>query len=94
MDRPKGAGPVAAGVRITGVDLKSSAMRTLFTETIRKASSYRSAVIFSQSLSVSMRGDSAAAMRRDGKAVNSEILAAAPAAALPLMKSRRVYFMV
>ena len=32
VDKPKGAGPVAAGVRITGVDLKISATRTLLSD--------------------------------------------------------------
>src|ERR1700676_1743960 len=46
VDKPKGAGPVAAGVRITGVDLKISAIRTLLSETYSVASSYRSVEIF------------------------------------------------
>src|ERR1700693_233670 len=43
LDKPKGAGPVAAGVRITGVDLKISAIRTRLSARYRLASSYRSA---------------------------------------------------
>ena len=39
VDKPKGAGPVAAGVRITGVDLKSSAIRALPSEIVCLASS-------------------------------------------------------
>src|SRR6202022_1671970 len=46
VDKPKGAGPVAAGVRITGVDLKISAIRTLLSETNFVASSYWAVEIF------------------------------------------------
>src|SRR6202049_2955426 len=46
VDKPKGAGPVAAGVRITGVDLKISAILTLLSETNFLASSYCWAGIF------------------------------------------------
>src|SRR6201993_485207 len=47
VDKPRGAGPTAAGVRITGVDLKISAKRILLSATRRLASSYRSVGILS-----------------------------------------------
>src|ERR1700674_2260897 len=46
LDKPKGAGPVAAGVRITGGDLKIFAIRTRLSARYRLGSSYRSAGIF------------------------------------------------
>src|ERR1700692_701282 len=47
VDKPRGAGPTAAGVRITGEDLKSPANRTLRSGRSRLASLYRSAGILS-----------------------------------------------
>src|SRR6185503_19215680 len=56
VDKPKGAGPVAAGVRITGVDLKIAASVTLDPEMYRFASVYRSSVIFRPSRTRSSNG--------------------------------------
>src|SRR4029077_13480680 len=53
--RPNGAGPTAAGVRITGVTLKSSETWALHASTYRMVSSYRSTEILSPSRTRSAR---------------------------------------
>jgi len=55
---PNGAGPGAAGTRITGVALYSSATRALHSATYLMASSYRSTGIWSPSRTKSARSAS------------------------------------